>query len=97
MSTVAVAAEEAIGRTAREASRLTRQRVRSAWLFMAPMLIVLALVAGWPLLRTIWFSLTDANLSDLASAEFVGFLNYFTICSRIPTGGARFGTRSCSP
>ena len=44
---------------------------------MAPMLIVLALVAGWPLLRTIWFSLTDANLSDLASAEFVGFLNYY--------------------
>ena len=43
---------------------------------MAPMLIVLALVAGWPLLRTIWFSLTDANLS-VASAEFVGFLNYY--------------------
>ena len=58
------------------ASRLTRQRVRSAWLFIAPMLIVLALVAGWPLLRTIWFGFTDANLSDLEGAEFVGFLNY---------------------
>jgi trehalose/maltose transport system permease protein len=77
MSTVAVAAEEAIGRIPEKASRLTRQRVRSAWLFMAPMLIVLALVAGWPLLRTIWFSFTDANLSDLSSAEFVGFLNYY--------------------
>ena len=51
MSPVAVAAEEAIGRTRAKASRLTRQRVRSAWLFMAPMLTVLALVAGWPLLR----------------------------------------------
>ncbi len=58
------------------ASRLTRQRVRSAWLFIAPMLFVLALVAGWPLLRTIWFGFTDANLSDLEGAEFVGFLNY---------------------
>jgi trehalose/maltose transport system permease protein len=76
MSAAAIAAEDATGRTRAKASRLTRQRVRSAWLFMAPMLIVLALVAGWPLLRTIWFSLTDANLSDLANAEFVGGLNY---------------------
>jgi trehalose/maltose transport system permease protein len=58
------------------ASRLTRERVRSAWLFMAPMLIVLALVAGWPLLRTMWFGFTDANLSDLEAAEFVGLVNY---------------------
>ena len=40
------------------------------------MLIVLALVAGWPLARTIGFSFTDANLSDLSSAHFVGFENY---------------------
>jgi trehalose/maltose transport system permease protein len=57
-------------------SRLTRSRVRSAWLFMAPMLVVLALVAGWPLLRTIWFGFTDANLSDLSAAQFVGLINY---------------------
>ena len=42
---------------------------------MAPML-VLALVAGWPLARTIWFGFTDANLSDLAAAEFIGLINY---------------------
>ena len=60
-----------------KASRLTRERVRSAWLFMAPMLIVLALVAGWPLVRTMWFGFTDANLSDLQAAEFVGFVNYY--------------------
>src|ERR671918_2641925 len=75
-TTVAVAAEEAIGRIPEKASRLTRQRVRYAWLFMAPMLITLALVAGWPLLRTIWFGFTDANLSDLGAAEFVGLINY---------------------
>ena len=27
-----------------------RQRVRAAWLFLAPMLVVLAVVAAWPLL-----------------------------------------------
>jgi trehalose/maltose transport system permease protein len=58
------------------ASRLTRARARSAWLFLAPMLIVLALVAGWPLARTLWFGLTDANLADLAAAEFIGFDNF---------------------
>jgi trehalose/maltose transport system permease protein len=77
MST-AIASAEAIAPPGEEkASRLTRLRVRSAWLFMAPMLIVLALVAGWPLLRTIWFGFTDANLSDLGAAEFIGVINYY--------------------
>jgi trehalose/maltose transport system permease protein len=76
MSTAAVAAKEVVAPPPAKASRLTRERVRSAWLFMAPMLVVLALVAGWPLARTIWFGFTDANLSDLEAAEFVGFVNY---------------------
>ena len=57
-------------------SEMTRQRVRAAWLFLTPMLVVLAVVAGWPLLRTIWFSFTDANLSALDAARFVGLENY---------------------
>jgi trehalose/maltose transport system permease protein len=57
-------------------SRLTRQRVRAAWLFLAPVLIVLALVAGWPLLKTIGYGFTDASLIDPASAKFVGFDNF---------------------
>ncbi len=76
MSTVVTAPGRAAA-APEKASRLTRQRVRSAWLFMAPMLIVLALVAGWPLLRTMWFGFTDANLSDLEAAEFIGFVNYY--------------------
>lgn len=64
--------------TKAQQSQLTRSRVRAAWLFLAPMLILLALVAGWPLFRTIWFSFTDANLSDLDSAKFIGFENYLT-------------------
>ncbi|MGD8710154.1 MAG: sugar ABC transporter permease [Ectothiorhodospiraceae bacterium] len=57
-------------------SGLMRRRVRSAWIFIAPMLVVLTLVAGWPLLRTIWLGFTDANLSDLSSAQFIGFENF---------------------
>jgi len=46
--------------------------------FLAPPLVVLALVAGWPLLRTIYFSFTNASLTNLAGAEFVGFKNYLS-------------------
>jgi trehalose/maltose transport system permease protein len=62
-------------------SRLTRQRTRAAWTFLAPMLIVLAGVAAWPLGRTIWFAFTDANLSDLAAAQFVGASNFIYLLS----------------
>ena len=67
-------AATAKGRTG--TSRLTRSRVRAAWLFISPMLVVLALVAGWPLARTIWFSLTDADLNNLNDYAFVGLDNY---------------------
>lgn len=49
---------------------------RTAWTFLTPMLVVLALVAAWPLGRTIWFAFTDANLADLAAAQFVGIDNF---------------------
>ncbi len=60
-------------------SDLQRQRLRSAWLFLAPMLIALAIVAGWPLVRTIYFSFTNASLNNLSGAEWVGFDNYLQI------------------
>ncbi|EMG51517.1 carbohydrate ABC transporter permease [Brucella pseudogrignonensis] len=59
-------------------SDLKRARIRAAWLFLAPTLLVLALVAGWPLMRTICFSFTNASLTNLAGAEFVGFKNYLS-------------------
>ncbi|WP_164747466.1 sugar ABC transporter permease [Mesorhizobium sp. M1A.F.Ca.ET.072.01.1.1] len=62
-----------------------RQRVRSAWLFLAPMLLVLAAVAGWPLLRTFYYSFTDASLADLDARQWVGFDNYFSMLS-MPSG-----------
>ena len=52
-------------------------KTRTAWLFLAPMLVVLLLVAVWPLGRTIWFSFTDANINNLEASKFIGLENYF--------------------
>ena len=69
----AVAAPKAAGGP----GALTRARTRSALLFLAPMLVVLFAVAGWPLLRTIFFSFTDASLSDIGAYNFVGLENFY--------------------
>ncbi len=58
------------------ADRLTASRVRSAWVFLAPMLAVLAVVAAWPLLRTIWLGFTDANLLKMEQAKWIGLENF---------------------
>lgn len=57
---------------------LQQQRVRAAYLFLAPMLIMLLLVAAWPLVRSISFSLTDASADTIfnGQSEWVGFENY---------------------
>ncbi len=60
-------------------SALTRQRVRSAWLFLTPMLLVLLAVAGWPLLRTIYFGFTNTSLVDFDNHKWIGFANYLQV------------------
>lgn len=57
-------------------SSLSRERIRSAWLFLAPMLLVLACVALYPLYRTIYFGFTDASLDLIGEARWIGFRNY---------------------
>jgi trehalose/maltose transport system permease protein len=57
-------------------SQLQAQRVRAAMLFLLPMLAALALVAAWPLMRTIWFSFTDTSLTNLYGGQWIGFDNY---------------------
>ena len=58
---------------------LARRQARTAWLLLLPMLAALAIVALWPLSRTIWFSLTDATLSDLSAAGYVGLDNFVAL------------------
>ncbi|MCR5224519.1 MAG: sugar ABC transporter permease [Alphaproteobacteria bacterium] len=51
----------------------------SNWLFLAPCIFVLILCAGWPLLRTIFFSFTDATLDNLHDSSFVGVDNFIAL------------------
>jgi trehalose/maltose transport system permease protein len=57
---------------------ISSERTRAAWLFLAPMLIILVVVAVWPLARTIYFSFTNATLVDMSRYSFVGLSNYLT-------------------
>lgn len=55
---------------------LGRARARTAWLFLAPSIVVLTAVALWPLGRTFFFSFTDALLTEPELYAFLGFDNY---------------------
>jgi trehalose/maltose transport system permease protein len=50
---------------------------RTAWLFLAPTLILMAVVALWPLARSIWFSFTETQINNMDSSRFLGLGNYF--------------------
>lgn len=57
---------------------LQQKRIRSAYVFLAPMIIMLVIVAAWPLFRSISFSFTDASANTIfnGQSEWVGFENY---------------------
>ncbi|MGR7920926.1 ABC transporter permease [Zobellella denitrificans] len=56
-----------------------QRRARVAWVLVAPALLLLAAVAGWPLLRTLFYSLTDAALDAPHEYNFVGLANYLEL------------------
>ncbi len=72
-------------------SQLSRERIRSAWIFLVPMLAILAAVAGWPLAKTIYFSFTDASLNNLEGAQFIGIRNYIEYVDYGDGEGEYFG------
>ena len=55
------------------------RRARTAWLFLAPSLIVLALFMVYPMIQAAYLSLTEYNL--IRAAEWVGFANYERLVS----------------
>lgn len=55
---------------------MAARRRRTAARFLAPTVLTLAFVAGWPFARTIWFGFTDASLGNLDAANWIGFANY---------------------
>ena len=50
-------------------------RSRTAWVLLAPMLVLMVAVAAWPLARSIWFGLTETNINNMAASRFVGLKN----------------------
>ncbi|MFC4452967.1 sugar ABC transporter permease [Deinococcus sonorensis] len=52
-------------------------RARQAVWLLLPTLIAIAIVAGFPLYRTIYYSLFDANLTSPDQAKFVGLHNFW--------------------
>jgi trehalose/maltose transport system permease protein len=63
-------------KTTAKGTQLTREKIRAAWIFLTPMILVLLAVAAWPLIRTIWIGFTDARLSVPGSGQWIGFENY---------------------
>ena len=56
---------------------LLRKEARVAWLMMAPALIILCIVAVYPVLRTFWLSLREMSLKNPGSGyPFIGLTNY---------------------
>ncbi len=66
------------GRAHPKKRSLQAQRARAAWVLVLPALLLLASVAGWPLLRTLFYSFTDAALDTPELYNFVGFDNYLS-------------------
>ncbi len=61
----------------RRSARLQRKQTRLAWLMLTPALVLVALVAIYPLARTIYDSFTNRQfLEGIEPTEFVGLQNY---------------------
>jgi trehalose/maltose transport system permease protein len=78
MSTVATPA--APPRRRRRRSKLQRRQTRVAWVLLIPALLVVALVAIYPLGKTIYYSFTNQEfLQGIEPTKWVGLENYRTL------------------
>jgi trehalose/maltose transport system permease protein len=53
-----------------------RRRERLGWMLTAPTIIMISIVALYPILRTFYLSFTNARLSGARAVSFVGISNY---------------------
>ena len=78
MSTVATPA--APPRSRRRRSKLQRRQTRIGWVLLIPALLVVALVAIYPLGKTIYYSFTNQEfLQGIEPTKWVGLENYRTL------------------
>ena len=66
-------------RRRRRSGRLQRKQTRLAWIMLAPALVVVALVALYPLGVTIFQSFTDKQFLALEPTKWIGLQNYRTL------------------
>jgi multiple sugar transport system permease protein len=81
---MAVAAETTGTTTPTQGTGLTdraKAERKLAWTLCAPAVIVMLLVAGFPILYAFWLSLRRADLRFPGAGEFVGLSNYVTVLS----------------
>ncbi len=60
-------------------ARLARRDHRAAWMFLLPVIIVMLVVALWPLGRTFFFAFTDAYLDDPSVYSMTGVDNFLEV------------------
>ena len=63
----------------RRSGRLQRKQTRLAWIMLAPALVVVALVALYPLGLTIYQSFTDKQFLAIEPTKWIGLENYRTL------------------
>jgi len=63
-------------RPRRRGTKLKRRQTRLAWLLLVPSLAVVALVALYPLAKTVYQSFTDEEFLALTPTKWVGLQNY---------------------
>ena len=67
------------GRWAASESAYERRRERFAWMLVAPSVLIVVLVAFYPLYETFRLSLTNARLGSTGAVRYLGLQNYETI------------------
>ena len=60
----------------RGSTSFDRSKTKLAWILLTPTLLLITFVAVYPLLQTIYLSLTDARLASGEAPQFVGLENY---------------------
>ena len=73
---MASVATPAPSRRRRQGTKLKRRQTRLAWLLLLPSLAVVALVAMYPLGKTVYQSFTDQEFLGLTPTKWVGLKNY---------------------
>ncbi len=55
---------------------MSQKRVGNYIYLVMPMIVIMGMIIGWPLIQTFIFSFTDATLLDIEPASFVGIKNF---------------------